>query len=342
MRRSLALVGCALALASLLVACAGLWADDLQQLRRRLETMSAQEREELMRKRNRFYDLPLEEQQRLRQFHQEVTTAPDAQKLQAVMARYHDWLKTLQPGERAELRGLPPDKRIVRIKQLLENQALQRFRQLTESKLEPADAQQIFQWLREYVTRHEDELVQSMPPNEQNAYREAIDPRFKGFLLTRALLRQDVEKLNISNEEVADLLARLSPSARSLLPKETEPQQRNRLIRTWIDVALFSVWWRERRPVSDDELTQFLENELSDRDREYLDGLPTAMFRREAERLYYFYKSRKERAGQPGRGRGSEPGFAPPPGRGGPPRGESDRHKPPPAAEHSKKTAAPK
>ncbi|GIW93436.1 MAG: hypothetical protein KatS3mg110_1477 [Pirellulaceae bacterium] len=292
---------------------------DVATLREHLAKLSPQEKEEFLRKQQRFYALPEEQQQKLRQLHREITEAPDCRELEQVLHRYHQWLKTLQPGERAELLSLPPERRIERIKQLLEAQELHRFRQLTKATFNDNDIRQIFDWLREYTKTHEKELLAIMPAERRKSYEERSDDlRYRGWLLTSTLLEQDVTQLRISSEEVADLLSRLSPPARKLLPPETDPQQRNRLIRAWIDVALVSLFPRgPRSSVSQDELTHFVEKELSDRDRAYLEGLPAEAFRREAERLYYYYKYRE---GGPGRGRGRGP--FPPGRRGGTPEGD--------------------
>ncbi len=279
-----------------------LWGQDVATLREHLANLSPQEKEELYRKQQRFYALPPERQEQLRQLHEALRSAPDSQELDQVLRRYHEWLKTLQPGERAELLSLPPDRRIERIKQLLEAQELRRFRQLTAARFNDNDVNQIFEWLREYTRKHAAELLEQMPPERRKAYEANSDnPFHRGWLLTRTLLEQDIAQLRISDQEVADLLARLSPSARELLPRETDVQQRNRMIRSWIDVALFSQFRRERPPpVDQDELARFLENEITDRERAFLESLPAEMFRVEAESLYHFYKSRYA----PGRGRG--------------------------------------
>jgi hypothetical protein len=47
--------------------------------------------------------------------------------------------------------------------------------------------------------------------------------------------------------------------------------------------------------ISNDELTRFLQEELNEREREFLDSLPTERVRREAERWYYFHYNRKSR-----------------------------------------------
>ena len=313
-RRSCLVVLILVALVACVFQSAAAGADEVS-VRERLAAMTPAEREEFERKQRRFYELPEAEQERLRQLHTEITTAPDAAQLVQAMQRYHEWLKTLRPGERAELRSLPLDQRIQRIKQLRDNQALQRFRQMTASTLDADDLRHIGEWARDYLRRHESEIVATMPPEQQQAYRESKDVRYKGFLLTMAFLRLEANRLNISQEEVNDLLARLSPDAQKLLPRETDAQQRNRMLRTWIEVALWSPWRRDhpQPEVSQDELARFLEKEVSPEQREYLEGLPAELFRREAERLYHFYKRRGEGFPPRGRGRsGSEPPQSPP------------------------------
>jgi hypothetical protein len=68
-------------------------------------------------------------------------------------------------------------------------------------------------------------------------------------------------------------------------------------------------------PISNDELTRFLQEDLNDREREFLDSLPTERVRREAERWYYFHYNRKSRERRDegafprsSRGQGAPPG----------------------------------
>jgi hypothetical protein len=128
------------------------------------------------------------------------------------------------------------------------------------------------------------------------------------------LLRPNGEGLKISAEEMQNLVSQLSQPARSLLEAETDPRQQARMVRGWIEAAMLSLGrggGRMLPPVNNDQLTKFLQDEISDRDREYLEGLPAERFRREAERLFHFYRMRSGRDRPGGRREGPFPGGPP-------------------------------
>ncbi len=314
---------CGLAVVVLLAHAASLRAEDeLQQRRDRLQAMSAAEKEDLRRKERRFYELPTEEQTQLRELHAEITTATDSDKLQAVMTRYYEWLKTLRPGERAEVLSLSPDKRIDKIRCMLEEQSIQRFQRMAASQLEPSDVTLIFRWINDYVTNHEAELMASLPEDKRKFAEN--NSRARRFMLTGALLQQQADRLIITDEEVHDLQSGLSRQAQEILQKEQDRKQKIRIIRGWMEAAASSMFRNSgppTAPVSNEELTRFLDQEVSERDRAYLDGLPAERFRREAERFYHFYKYRRERdrsgghsgpPDDPNRSRGFRPGSEKP------------------------------
>ena len=103
-----------------LLAAAPLPADESSvQTRQKLEQMSEVEKTALLQKKRRFDDLPAAKQDRLRQLHDELIADPQQQELQRVLERYHNWLRTLTPRERAEVTDSPADKRIEKISELM-------------------------------------------------------------------------------------------------------------------------------------------------------------------------------------------------------------------------------
>ena len=73
----------------------------------KLEQMSDAEKTALLQKKRRFDELSSAEQTRLRQIHDELAQDPHQTELQRVLERYHDWLRTLTPPERAEVHQPP-------------------------------------------------------------------------------------------------------------------------------------------------------------------------------------------------------------------------------------------
>ncbi|MHC4404603.1 MAG: hypothetical protein ACYTG0_33535, partial [Planctomycetota bacterium] len=95
-------------------AAAGLsWAGEtLEERRARIEQMTSAEKEELRRRLERFDDLSEKEKNRLRQLHEAIESHARSEELRAVMHRYYEWIKTISPAEREELRRLSPEERI--------------------------------------------------------------------------------------------------------------------------------------------------------------------------------------------------------------------------------------
>ncbi len=126
-RRSLLAVGAV----GLVLGLGGrLWAgppgESPAERRERIENMSPAEKAELLRQKERFDGLDAAEQERLVELHRQIEAHPESDKLRGVMERYYQWLQTLRPYERDELRRLPPEERIARIKELRQHQGKRR------------------------------------------------------------------------------------------------------------------------------------------------------------------------------------------------------------------------
>jgi hypothetical protein len=250
--------------------------------------MSVAEKEELQRKEIRFRAMSPAEQERLRQLHEQISAAADAERLQEVMLRYHSWLKTLRPGQRAELLSLPADERISRIRSIIQEQSIQRVQRFAAHKLEPPDVDAIRNWIGTYLTKREAEILATMSEKSRQDYEAETDPASRRRRLAFTMVRSSAGgDFQTSPEEVQDLVSRLSRDAQRYLEEEKDPRTRAHIVRTWIVATIFSEY---RRPVSNEELRQFVENELPESQREFLDSLPTERFRREAERLYNFHR----------------------------------------------------
>jgi hypothetical protein len=82
-----------------------------------LRKLDPVQRTDLRAKYNRFRELPVEEQQRLRKLHEELAAAPDADELQRTMFTYHEWLRGLPPARQFELRSMPAEDRVRTVSQ---------------------------------------------------------------------------------------------------------------------------------------------------------------------------------------------------------------------------------
>jgi hypothetical protein len=280
--------------------------------------------EELLRKKRRFDRLPETEQQRLRDFHRELSAEPNGgQELIQVMKAYEDWLRNLRPGERAELLSLPADERIVRIRKVMQDKANERLQRYARSSLTGNDADRVAEWMRDVISKREDGLIERMNSNEQRAVGRESGYR-KGNLLRMKWLQLPITELALTSEEIDALEARLSDVAVQALNDQPDTTKRYQLIRELINAATVSRMRGERGGfiVDEGELWKFYSN-LDSETRDYLESLPSAQMRGELHRQYFLrrYGSRFSRGP---RGGGSSRASGPPRGEGQGDKGQGD------------------
>lgn len=280
---------------------------------KRLDEMSAAEKRELQRKQERFYKLPVEEQDRLTRLHRDISNDPRAVHLHGVMERYASWLKTLPSGQRADLLGLPRKERIEMIKRLMQKQHTSRFRGIVTHELAEKDSVAIVKWMDDFVKRHEKEILARMPMLKERM-AQVDDPKRRQMLIHVALRfagRKDVLRPN--QQDIERLKSQLSPEARQELDKAQQDGHLAELAQRWMRAAMFSKI--TSAPVDRNELRRFY-NDVASKDpktREYLDNMRpedmlaelTCMYNR--HRFEQFFGGEKPPFGRPGsgwRGRG--------------------------------------
>jgi hypothetical protein len=302
-----------------------------------LAKLSLEEKEELLRKKERFDALAPasgaagqpDEQQRLRKLHAELAAAPDAQELDRILFRYSDWLKGLTSAQKGEVQDFeqPMDKRIARIADIVHFQQSQRFREyLRESfPTQSEDLEKISAWLNKFVEKHEDDIIDALDDNDQRRIRRMDDEQHRRRALVMRLggawgnRRMPFPK----DDELLELVATLSDETRSELEKATDTKDRVSRARELIGAAVFTISFP---PPSEDELLKFYAELPADK-REFLDRLDSDQMQRQLRHMYRMAKF-GERGNPWGGGRGGRGGDGGPgrgPDRGGPDRGGPDR-----------------
>ena len=305
----------------------------------RLKTMKPEEKEELRRKKARFDELGAEEQQRLRELHQSITSDANSQELIETVTRYSRWLASVDPAERAALQGIEePDKRIARIKEIIQQQEERRFRSYL-ANLPEEDRKTIYAWLGEFVTAHENEIRQRMPsfirqrvddaPDEEAKRRELIrhwqrNPRDSGLLPDYdELFKKFTPETQKTIEAAAAAKLANEPAEHRTAErqKEIEREQMTELVR-------MALWARFFTPVSTDELLKFYNAmKPDDSRRRLLEGKDSDELRRELQRMYNMEHGGGRGFGPPGSRLGPPGGWPGPPGRGG--KGPPGERRPP-------------
>lgn len=246
-----------------------------------LSTLSAEQKQELVRRKEQFEQLSPTEQERLRKLHAELATHPAASQLTAVMSRYHDWLQTLTPLERDELLSLPPDERLERIKRLQRQQQQERFEQLAE-KVPPEDMEVILKWLENFAVRHESQILAGIPPEFRQRFDHVEEPERRRRMLLMAMnfRASSSEPIVPQREDLQQLLPQLSKPSQDKLSQSKEPVE---LVKSWVKVAAIS---RMMPPPTEEQLMEFFRS-LPAKDRSELEGLPPDAMRAAVTKKYY-------------------------------------------------------
>ncbi len=315
--------GAWLAAAALAIAAAALAATAWQvqvaagEAQARLEALEPQEREELARSLRRFDALDKEQQERVRRLHAMIEAQPDAEDLHDVARRYYDWLRQLPPHQRAELLDLPADERLQRVVEMQRAEAERRARH-----------EGLSLWLETLAEELEGAVCERVP--ERIRHRIERSPDFRrgvaiDYVVATLHLRGpgrspfldgELVKRIRSEEELARLRGMLSPATQNMLRDKSIEEQWEQ-VSSWVrEWSWQRIPWhrRFRIPVSDEDLAEFFENELSAEERDRL-------MRLDGERMYHELRLRyitSQRRPDPGR---APPRDAPWTGPdGGPPR----------------------
>jgi hypothetical protein len=273
-------------------------ADELDERRKKLETMSAEDKDALLRKKERFDRLSAAEQQRMRTLHAAIESHHDGDRLKAVLARYNEWLKSLPTAERTRLLGLPAQERIKQIKVHQQQQVRKTYGLLAENQTPPGDLGQLFLWANAYVRRHEREILAGLPQQYREQFQRA-DPRRRQRMLLSAAIglmgrRRPGQRMPLPTaEEMEQLKHALSPQAKRILENESDAARRIMLVQRWLQVAMLA---RLVPPIENDELQRFFDEDLNDTEREKLDQLSPDQRQRQLRRLY-FMRNRTGRGG---------------------------------------------
>lgn len=314
------------------VAAASRPLDDLfAERRERLEQMTRADKERLLRAQSRFSALPLAEQSQLRQLNRELAAASDSDRLQSVMRAYYDWLLVLAPYQRLELNELSAEKRVERVKRLMQDPKVHARRQQKKKEppridtvkravqeqarrlgkwLDPKDVEGLFAWSAEMTDRHGQQLLAQLPSGRRRGIEQQIsnvrDPQRRrqifGWLWLQWQASNPDKPFPLSDDDLGQLRGRLSPATRQKLESKT-PQEQWRIVAEWIALL------QQERPYlrnpdqlisqeTEEELALFFEHVLSQEEQDRLLTLPGDQMLRELWREYAQSKISKA----PGRG----------------------------------------
>jgi hypothetical protein len=324
-------------------------ADEMAQRRLQVARMTPTEQQELLRKQEQFLALPPEQQDRFRALQAAIDADPHADRLRTVLKEYHEWLKTLSPGERAELSELPPEQRVQRIKQIKERQHAARVQAQRAEVLTSRDMRAILHWTEEFLWQHKDRVLKEVSSSWRKKIEKEDQQKQRRALLLVASFssrRGGSHPMTlVKQEDIEALAAKLSEPAQQELKAASELAEQRKIVGGWIGASMQRLEpWQGRRklpPPVEDELAQFFEQDLRPQQRERLLKMPNDQMREELRRMYFererWDPSFAGRGGMPPDGRQFEKGKGPRPRRASLDSDPTEKRAEPDATEPSKK-----
>ena len=290
--------------------------ETLSQRRRQVEAMSAEQRDDLFRSEQQFRALPPQEQQRIRDLHDRIESAPDREMLRATMNRYCKWFETQPLFRRDKLldKKKTLKEHIATVKEFLSKQLRPRTPpgrpkspgpgRLAGSLHCGARARSIEPAAHGHTEAPAAGIAKLPPERQQVILRE--------MLLRRWQMGGPSGQMPISEHEMARLRAGLSPELRAKLEAK-KPADQARIIADWLrETASHEL---------DEQLADFFEKTISDEERDRLMGLPSDEMYESLSKQYRAYMLKQSKSAEPPRGdrppwqRGHHPGS--PRGSGG-------------------------
>ena len=300
----------------------------MAQRREHVEKMSPTDMEELAQAEERFTGLDGERQQRLRALHAAMESDADAGHLRHIVQRYCDWAKGLSYSSRAELAELAPSDRIEWIKKWFKEESTREGGRRLGGK----DVEVFWKWMNQCEAEHQAQFLETRPETGQKRLAESgPQMRHLAFIQTVWLAQPPAggKPPMITDNDLARLLAELSPEMRNRLQTLTPPEQWRTVASCARQVLRRQATARSMRgPLSkddDERLADFFEQLPTD-ERDRLLNLPGEEMQRALVQLYVRQTRAPEGAGvRPDgkKGRRSQgfdgPGFGGPGGKRPPP-----------------------
>ena len=300
----------------------------------RIEGMDENERHKLSQQKNRFDQLDDDTKRDLRRLDAELTDDQRGEQLRKVMDRYCRWLQTLSPSERAELRSLEPAERTARVQELRAKQvkaAAKAQEKRSREERGARDMEVVRSWFKELAREHQGPLMKKLPGWARQRWDDLDEEQRQRTLM--GLVWGEVQRARtgkssiVKADDLEEVMAKLSPQTRETLAKQMARNSRNASTGNppgRVGEEGSSRGGRRRPQVSETQLKEFFNRELSSQRRDRLNQLPPEDFR-EALRREYHRANRARNAGPSDGRRPQGPPHRPPRGRHPDQRGPDQR-----------------
>jgi hypothetical protein len=264
---------------------------DIPSRRRRVASMSLDEKEQLLRSEDRFRGLTLENQQLVRRLYEDLRNDHDSQRLRAIMHDYYEWLKPLSPLSADELAKMPSDKRIDFIKNRIRQEQLREGGRRPDRK----DMEALWKWMGNHAVQHEKTLLASMPESQRKQFHDSSKPWQHRMLFGQMLQRWQAANAGelppmMTEKDLAELLTKLSPETRKRLEGKP-PVEQWKLVAGWMrqgprrsdeDRRMHGPLPKEE----DERLAEFFEKNLSAEERDRLLAMPGEEMQLRLQKMY--------------------------------------------------------
>jgi hypothetical protein len=277
--------------------------DTIQNRNDRISRMTDQQREELFRKQEKFQALPIDQQNKLREFHELLSSHEDKDKLVEVLVSYFEWLKILGGGQQADVLDMPLNRRLEEIEKITSQQAAEFFGFIGSTKLPLEDAKYFYRWYvlsirfhaRKIRTRIESVLM-DLSESEGLTPQGGVISRIKSgpieqlveFLIRRSPEDRDfIGRLLCRNTDqesigIDYLRSVVSDESKAIIDSpDRSDRDRRELILKWIEAAN-----QARFPIKMSSLKSFY-RELPDEVRDGLNNLDPDNWHDELTRMYW-------------------------------------------------------
>ena len=262
--------------------------------RQRIQSLSTRERSELQQKVDRFRSLSDQDKRRFRSLHNQIAKQKDSDRLNGVLGRYYQWLKTLPAAKRAELAAMSDQERMAAIKRLREREHEQSFRTAMRNQLSHEDSRIIFNFLREYVSENQSIFLKRLPEPTVKRLDRMTNPvlRKRAMVMALSYHRDSVELPIPSAEDFQILLSQLTePTRQRVGPVIRDPENHREEIEKWMTSALTAL---ARPPIQEGQIMKFF-NELPEDRKQKLEKLPRDQMLRELRRQFNAKRQQERR-----------------------------------------------
>lgn len=213
-----------------------------------LASYEVEQLDQLNRKKTKLDSFDAEQIEAIKRFHEQLKLSPDADELSMVLARYYNWLKTLDEETRTETMDTPAHERLGKIRTLRRREAERLFGLVGDTAVPEDDKTFVFAWMNGIVDSKR-QKIQMLTVREMQKNREAIrrgDIRLsqrmrmgvgQAYIIDQLILLSPEVAADLVFEDIDTLKFGLSPNGQRIFAGRSEDEQKQLLLQ-WLRSAV--------------------------------------------------------------------------------------------------------